>query len=93
MFARLFSKLEYVRSNHGLRTPNGSINQRNLKIWADVADKICFEVTLKVWEWDLIFGRAVKAISSPGVRSPCSNAMHLGKLFTELDFRSGARES
>ena len=26
---------------------------------------------LKIWDWDLIFGRAVKAISSPGVRSPC----------------------
>ena len=23
---------------------------------------------LKIWEWGLIFGRAVKAISSPGVR-------------------------
>ena len=27
---------------HGLRTPNEGINQRNLKIWADVADNICF---------------------------------------------------
>ena len=27
---------------HGLRTPNEGINQRNLKIWADVADKISF---------------------------------------------------
>ena len=27
---------------HGLRTPNEGINQRNLKIWADVADKMCF---------------------------------------------------
>ena len=26
---------------HGLRTPNEGIKQRNLKIWADVADKIC----------------------------------------------------
>ena len=25
---------------------------------------------LKIWNWELIFGRAVKAISSPGVRSP-----------------------
>ena len=32
---------------HGLRTPNQDINQRNLKIWADVADKICFGRTLK----------------------------------------------
>ena len=28
--------------NHGLLTPNEGINQRNMKIWADVADKICF---------------------------------------------------
>ena len=27
---------------HGLRTPNEGLNQRNLKIWADAADKICF---------------------------------------------------
>ena len=27
---------------HGLQTSNEGINQRNLKIWADVADKICF---------------------------------------------------
>ena len=27
---------------------------------------------LKIWEWELIFGRAVKAISSPGVCSPWS---------------------
>ena len=26
---------------------------------------------LKIWEWELIFGRAVKVISSLGVRSPC----------------------
>ena len=26
---------------HGLRKPNEGINQRNLKIWADVADKTC----------------------------------------------------
>ena len=28
-------------THHGLRTPNESINQRYLKNWADVADKIC----------------------------------------------------
>ena len=33
---------QVLPSDHGLRTPNGGINQRNLKIWADVADKICF---------------------------------------------------
>ena len=26
---------------------------------------------LKIWEWEWIFRRAVKAISSLGVRSPC----------------------
>jgi hypothetical protein len=26
---------------------------------------------IKIWDWDRIFGRAVKAISSLGVRSPC----------------------
>ena len=29
-------------AQNGLRTPNEGINQRNLKIWAGVADKICF---------------------------------------------------
>ena len=47
---------------HGLWTPKEGINQRYLKNWADVADKI--------WDWDWIFCRAVKAISSLGVRSP-----------------------
>ena len=42
-----FFQLEGPDSNdldygHGLLTPNEGINQRNLKIWADVADKICF---------------------------------------------------
>ena len=32
---------------HGLRTPNEGINQRYLKNWADVADKICFGRTYK----------------------------------------------
>ena len=32
-------------TNHGLRTPNEGINQRYLKNWADVADKICFGLT------------------------------------------------
>ena len=32
---------------HGLRTPNEGINQRYLKIWANVADKICFGRTEK----------------------------------------------
>ena len=35
----------WPNTRHGLRTPNEGINQRNLKIWADVADKICFGLT------------------------------------------------
>ena len=31
--------------DHGLRTLNECINQRNLKIWANVAAKICFSRT------------------------------------------------
>ena len=41
---------------HGLRTPNEGINQRNLKTWADVADKISGQNMLlpylKIWEWE-----------------------------------------
>ena len=32
---------------------------------------------LKIWDWDWIFGHAVKAISSLGVRSPCHQACPL----------------
>ena len=35
-------KMQVIAFGHGLRTPNEGISQRNLKIWADVADKICF---------------------------------------------------
>ena len=34
-----FSLYKYTAA-HGLRTPNEGINQRNLKIWADVADML-----------------------------------------------------
>ena len=34
---------------------------------------------LKIWEWEWIFGRAVKAISSLGVRSPCYNQIRWSK--------------
>ena len=36
---------EFDIGRHELRTPNEGINQRNLKIWADVADKICVSRT------------------------------------------------
>ena len=50
------------KQDHGLRTPNEGINQRNLKFWADVADINMLWPYLKIWDWDLIFGHAVKAI-------------------------------
>ena len=31
---------------------------------------------LNIWDWDWIFGRSVKAISSLGVRSPCYKRSH-----------------
>ena len=37
-----------VGRDHGLRTPNEGINQRNLNFWADVADNICFGRTYKL---------------------------------------------
>ena len=64
------SKLIAQTSAHGLRTPNEGINQRYLKNWADVADKIgMFRPYLKIWDCDWIFGRGVKAIFSLGVGS------------------------
>ena len=32
-------------TDHGVRTPNDGINQRYLKEWANVVDKICFGCT------------------------------------------------
>ena len=40
-------------------------------ICADVADNICFSRTYKFWDWELISGCVVKAISLSGLRSPC----------------------
>ena len=50
----------YCGLYHGLRTSNEGMNQRNLKIWADVEDKIYFSRYLKIWEWEW---SAVKVIS------------------------------
>ena len=55
---------------------------------------------LYIWDWEMIFGRAVKAISSPGVRSPCvkcKKSRHVIFLFTSLihllyDIASGSRK-
>ena len=65
-------KIAYYSVIHGLRTPSEGINQRNLKIWADAADKICFGRTKK-------FGIGIEflATSSLGVRSPC---VHLNSI-------------
>ena len=43
---------------------------------------------LKNWDWDWIFGRAVKAISSLGVRSPCQVECHGPVLFVKTFCRT-----
>ena len=44
MMQNMDNGLSYTEmgADHGLRTPNKGMNQRNLIFWADVADKICF---------------------------------------------------
>ena len=39
--------LIYSATSHRLQTPNEGMNQRNLKLWANVVDKICFGSTYK----------------------------------------------
>ena len=51
--------------HHGLWTPNESINQVNLKIWADVAAKICFGGTGKSLSEGLIFSSINPKYSIP----------------------------
>ena len=60
---------------HGLQTPNEGINQRNLKFFGRYGRQNILRQYLKICDWDLIFGRAVKAFSSLGVRSPCMCSM------------------
>ena len=63
-----------IRLEHGLRTPNEGINQRYLKKLGRCGRQNMLRPYLKIWEWEWIFVRAVKAISSPGVRSPWFDA-------------------
>ena len=53
--------------DHGLRTPNEGIKSENL---GRCGRQNMLRLYLKFLEWELIFGRAVKAIFSLGVRSP-----------------------
>ena len=46
------AKTKAMHSKHGLRTLNKGINQKYLKNWADVADKIMLLPYLKIWNWD-----------------------------------------
>ena len=54
---------------HGLRTPNEGINQKKSENLGRCGRQNMLWPYLKIWEWELIFGCAVKAISSPGVHS------------------------
>ena len=44
-YSRYYVTYSSYYAIHGLRTPNEGMNQRNLKIWANVAGKICFSRT------------------------------------------------
>ena len=55
--------------SHGLRTPIEGINQKKSENLGRCGRQNMLW-PLKNWEWELIFGHAVKVISSPGVRSP-----------------------
>ena len=82
----------FIDSEHGLRTPNERINQRNMKFWADVADKICFGHTYKfgigIWfsamQWRRIPHRASVVRGSgqqlmPGISSYYQQLRAVGK--------------
>ena len=51
--------IQFVGQAHGLRTPNEGLDQRNPKFWAMWHTK--YASAAPIWDWDLIFGRAVKA--------------------------------
>ena len=55
---------------HGLRTPNEGINKKNSEILGRCGRQKMLRPYLKIWNWDLIFGRAVKTISSKDVCTP-----------------------
>ena len=62
---------------HGLRTPNEGINQKQSEILGRCGRRNILWPYLTIWDWDLTFGRAAKAISSPGVRSPWAVTLKL----------------
>ena len=57
----LCMKIKYTQWRHKSKKPEnlGRCGRQNMLL-----------LYLKIWEWEWIFDRAVKAISSPGVRSP-----------------------
>ena len=57
---------------HGLRTPSEGINLKKSENLGRCGWQNMLWPYLRIWDWDWIFGRAVKAFFSPGVRSPCS---------------------
>ena len=58
---------DLVNGGHGLQTPNKSKISEKMD-WCGRQNMLWPH--LKIWDWDWILGRAVKAISSLGVRSP-----------------------
>ena len=58
-------KPQFMRFTHGLHAPNEGI-----KILGRCGRQNMLPPYLRIWDWELIFGPAVKAISSLGICSP-----------------------
>ena len=75
------SEEAYDCPKHGLRTPNEGITDAQWRNKSKKSESLgqCGR-TQTIWEWELIFARAVKAIFSPGasvVRGPKDRVQHL----------------
>ena len=70
---------------HGLRTPNEGIGISNKSVsLGQCGRQNMLQPYLKIWEWEWIFGCAVKVISSSGVRSPWLKLLVLS-IWTTMD--------
>ena len=70
MLANFVDSAVIEGKDHVLWKPNEGINQINFENLGRCGRQNMLRPYLKIWELELIFGHAVKVISSPGVRSP-----------------------
>ena len=75
-----------IRDSMNLRHPNSRTRDTQWRHKSKKFEKLgrygrqnMLRPYLKIWDWDLILGRAVKAISSRGVRSPCLSSLTRGR--------------